>query len=135
MMLWDARCPGFSGQAPSSGRRLRSGTELDTAPILSPVWVQENAHARPAAVGSGRGSGKSAKPPAVTITSVVFLPYSYLLASAGAHDTVVKLWDLRMHGLPLCDLELPKTDADIARHGSGASRQLKGLGFCPLTWS
>ncbi|GLI60651.1 hypothetical protein VaNZ11_002851, partial [Volvox africanus] len=108
IMLYDARYPGFSSQ--SVGRRVHAGTDLDNAPVLSPIWVQQNAHT-PYTASRGRFSTKVAKPVAVTVTSVVFLPYSYLLASAGANDTVIKLWDLRMHGLPMCDLELPKSNA------------------------
>ncbi|EFJ44927.1 hypothetical protein VOLCADRAFT_94706 [Volvox carteri f. nagariensis] len=129
MMLWDARCPGFSGQAPPVGRRTQAGTDLDNAPVLSPVWVQDNAHTRPSTT-SGRASTKIAKPASVTVTSVAFLPYSYLLASAGAHDTVVKVWDLRMHGLPLCDLELPK--AGCAGRASGHKAKSADTRSCGL---
>lgn len=104
IMLWDARSPG------TAGGRVHSapGTALDGAAALSSVWSQDGAHTRPVAPGAGRGSSKAAKLLPVTVTSVAFIPHSYLLASGGAQDTVVKLWDLRMHGLPCCELELPK---------------------------
>ncbi|GIL50897.1 hypothetical protein Vafri_6864 [Volvox africanus] len=119
IMLYDARCPGFSSQ--SVGRRVHAGTDLDNAPVLSPIWVQQNAHT-PHIASRGRVSTKVAKPLAATVTSVAFLPYSYLLASAGANDTVIKLWDLRMHGLPMCDLELPKSSALVGAGRLGGSK-------------
>ncbi|GIL91050.1 hypothetical protein Vretimale_9480 [Volvox reticuliferus] len=127
IMLYDARCPGFSSQA--VGRRVHAGTDLDNAPVLSPIWVQQNAHT-PHTANSSRASTKIAKPVAVTVTSVVFLPFSYLLASAGANDTVVKLWDLRMHGLPICDLELPKSAIESVGAGrvGGPKAKLTGAG-------
>ncbi|GFR39594.1 hypothetical protein Agub_g54 [Astrephomene gubernaculifera] len=131
IMLWDARCQGFSGYGPLGGRRVQTRTGLDCAPVLSPVWTQEGAHNRTGTTGS-RASSKAVKPAPVTVTSVAFVPYSYLLLSGGANDTVVKLWDVRMRGLPVCDLELPMPAAGTSLH-TGRSAGAKSR--APMTSS
>ncbi|PNH10784.1 Denticleless [Tetrabaena socialis] len=118
--LWDARCPAAAAATGS----------LAGVPLLSPVWSQEHAHARhPAAVARPGPHARDQAMP-VTVTSVAFLPFSYVLASGSALDCVVKLWDMRMHGLPLCDLELPAAAAKGGRTGraSGAKGAADGPG-------
>jgi denticleless len=144
-MLWDARARGTR----DSRVHAAPGTSLDGAAALSPVWSQDGAHTRPPAPGAARAASKAAKHSPVTVTSVAFVPHSYLLASGGAQDTVVKLWDLRMHGLPCCELELPKPPTStgerswrrqlgliVLRSGLHCCRILRGYGCCCIrAWS
>ena len=54
---------------------------------------------------SGRGGRKdqtSGLPQ--SITSVVFIPHTYMLASSGSGDTTVKLWDMRKACSPITSL-------------------------------
>ncbi|KAG2496182.1 hypothetical protein HYH03_005782 [Edaphochlamys debaryana] len=109
IMLWDARV--------ASGR----GAQAE-ASRLAPVWVQDLAHTR---LPAGASRSKAAKGNPTTVTTVAFLPASYMLLSGGAQDTAVKLWDLRMRGLPLCGAELPSkpTGRGKGKAAAGAEPQ------------
>jgi denticleless len=99
ILLWDARCCGSSSAADPN-----APTQPTDAPTIAPVWSSDaNVHGKPGAPGAAARSAMAASP--VTVTSVAFVPHSYLLASGGACDTTVRLWDMRMAGLPLCELE------------------------------
>ena len=107
-MLWDARGPGLPWVRHHRPNQQQHG---ETGACLSPVWKQLCAHAPPSASRS-----KAAKTQPPTITSVTFVPHSYLLLSSACADTCIKVWDLRMQGLPMSQLELPR--------GGGASKAL-----------
>ncbi len=125
IMLWDARSSGQGGARGASACRR----DMDGVPQLSPVCVLDAAHGTTGSAAPGRGSRAHSRPSPVTVTSVAFVPHSYVLASGGSHDTTVKLWDMRMQGLPLCDLEMPKQTAAAAL---GTDKVPHSLGTCLL---
>lgn len=110
IMLWDARCSGQGVASGTSGRRR----DTDGVPQLSAVCVLDAAHGTTGPVAAGRGSRALSRPHPITVTSLAFVPHSYVLASGGSHDTTVKLWDMRMQGLPLCNVEMPRQTAAAA---------------------
>ena len=70
---------------------------------------------------SGRGGGRKDQASGLpqSITSVVFIPHTNLLASSGSGDTTVKLWDMRKACAPVAALQ--------------ASAGTPGLSPCALT--
>lgn len=84
ILFWDVRAPeGQTSSAPTQN--------------ISPSHMIHHAHVREDQRGAGGGSGSKARKSAGTqhsVTSVVFIDDT-VVATAGANDGVVKLWDLR----------------------------------------
>lgn len=130
MMLWDARSPGHA-----STRSRIPGVPPPDAPAISPIWCKMAAQSPSAGAAAGPGRpSKAAKTSPPSITTVAFVPYSYLLVSSGSADTTVKIWDMRMQGLPVCDLEPAPAQQQQQQQQHASHKQPCGDGFAAGTF-
>ncbi|KAJ3365979.1 hypothetical protein GGF32_007479 [Allomyces javanicus] len=101
IMVWDLRCAGVAmriGDGTAADNDAPAGTAYGAANVL------RHAHATSTTVVSGKStptstSRSSATSAAATVSiSSVLYTSERELASAGAYDGVVRLWDVRKHG-------------------------------------
>ncbi len=111
-MVWDLRCSGSSGGAGAVARHR-------------PVRVVRGAHVPPSSPAGRRRAPAASQDPQRSVTSALFLADGHRLATAGASDGLVKLWDLRDVRVGGHNLR-PEPAATLRPHPGQAARRCPG---------
>lgn len=98
--IWDTRFRDTSGGSgsPSSVAGAAAAALRPGAASIRPCMIMRNVHIQPRPSRAKKGKiDPSATNSQQSVTAVVFMPCDRVLATAGAADGLVKLWDLRKH--------------------------------------
>eukprot|EP00850_Spirogloea_muscicola_P022343 SM000289S10409 [mRNA] locus=s289:23283:25677:+ [translate_table: standard] len=113
------------GHADADSRMVRGSSR--------PVAVVRDAHAGAMRLGSGRArrGSRGSVPARHSVTSVLHLLDERLLASTGASDGAIKIWDQRNLGTAVLVVPGPQGTTSTSSHGSG-DRPERVHGFASL---
>eukprot|EP00850_Spirogloea_muscicola_P014531 SM000105S13876 [mRNA] locus=s105:217237:219628:+ [translate_table: standard] len=141
IMLWDLREASAAGAARQCHDQLslfRPGhADAESRMVRGsgrPVAVVRDAHAGAIRLGSGRArrGSRGSVPAKHSVTSVLHLLDERLLASTGASDGAIKIWDQRNLGTAVLVVPGPQGTTSASSHGSGDRRSERVHGFASL---